>query len=247
MIFSQRDPRWASTPLGASKTSTLGTSGCYVTALCQALYNWGHTWLDPGLLNAVIMVRNAYINGCLLDEKVLPTIFPGCAELVGAWDYEKSPADLSRLARDEDEEIILKLDWDYDKTNGIKGHFVRYAGVDPLWKDIILIDDPWYGDTAPITQRYGPDPRQAIAKIIKYRMTRIIKAKPIEVRMTTETDDSTYRAFLDADAGLSYVELRKPLEDAGCHVFYNAETGKVLVTPLAKILARQIHKLTEGY
>ena len=248
-IFSQRDPAWASTPLGYSTSSTLGSSGCYVTALAQMLRNWGHSIIGPAILNAIIMVRGAYINGCLLNERVLPALLPGLVELGGAWDFERVPADLSRLSRAQDEEIILKLDWDHDKTNGIKGHFVRYAGPDPLWPDVILIDDPYYGDTAPVTQRYGPDPKHSIAKIIKYRMTRLIKARPIEVRMTTadKPEDSLYKAWLDIDAGLSYVELRKPLEDAGCHVFHNAENGKVLLTPMAKMMARQIHKLTEGY
>ncbi len=59
IVFSQKDPRWAHEKLGRTKTDTLGTDGCLVTATSMALGNLGFE-TNPSDLNARLTQSDSF-------------------------------------------------------------------------------------------------------------------------------------------------------------------------------------------
>jgi hypothetical protein len=74
-IFSQRDDRWKNDKHGTS-SSTLGQTGCLVTALAMIFKYFGLKDTTPKLLNQILTKNKGYANGNLV-------IWQRVAELTG--------------------------------------------------------------------------------------------------------------------------------------------------------------------
>lgn len=163
MIFCQNDPKWKNYKLGTCKDSTIGKAGCYLTCLAQILENNGYNY-DPLSLNYYFTNR-AYINGCLLNEYILPRYFLDF-KLLKVYHFEQKLADLSVLKKNSNEEIIICLDFDHNPRNGVRTHFVLLDSYDG---NEIMISDPWTGKIENMKNNYGNNLKVTITKVIKYR------------------------------------------------------------------------------
>lgn len=230
-IFSQWDSSWAYDKMG-TKEKTIGQIGCYLTCMAQLLANRGYDH-NPQTLNKHITDKHLYIQGNNLSASILSNLFPSFKKEKDIF-YGFKDADLSLLNKEDNEEIILCLDFDHDPSDGMDTHFVVLAGYDGKK---IIVDDPYYGTRNDFTEHYGNNPKQTILKIIKYKYT--IESRPVEATIEGER----FCAFQRIDDGKTFIELRQSHEAAGNHVFWGQ--GKVSITPIPLKLVKKIHTLTD--
>jgi hypothetical protein len=155
--LSQRDPRWADTLLGNSKTSTIGQYGCLLT--CFAML--AHT--DPLSMNVYraahgefdVEPRGAYNISDLVDG--LWPLQVNYLGISGYWTGLVPAAEIVKLVQslhDGNPCVIL-----VDPTPGNPGlqngeqHYVLAWTASSDGQ--VIINDPWYGDVAPLCPRYG--------------------------------------------------------------------------------------------
>lgn len=173
-IYAQRDPQWRDELLGGLPGATIGTYGCLLCCFAMVATAAGQP-TTPAALNVAFEAAGAYLDGDLLADFSLELAVPDCA-----WHetlhYEHVPADLARLRTvlaDPATAVILELDWDHDLSDGLQSHFVVAAACvgEPGTGADVTIADPWWGDVAPMTDHYGPEPAAVIQKAIVYRVT----------------------------------------------------------------------------
>jgi hypothetical protein len=150
VIYSQRDPRWASMPLGLS-LSTIGQEGCLITDAAQMLTELGRT-ISPGILNEWLKTHGGYVSGnhfvfASIDQFGL-TKFRTLGECVN----KLAPLDTLDRALSQGAYVIAKVD--FSPGGIVQQHWVIYRGEE-------MLTDPWYGDRASFT-RYGKNVTIAI-------------------------------------------------------------------------------------
>lgn len=125
--LSQRDPRWASTPLGTSKTTTLGSHGCTVTGLAIL------AGLDPLEVNARLISVGGYAKTNLVIWAKIKEAIPHLEFVERGYTYNN---DKVKKAIEDYGGCLVEVD---GKKIGGDRHWVVYIGN----KQMI---DPWYGD-----------------------------------------------------------------------------------------------------
>lgn len=176
MIFSQRDPKWASQRLGTADGYTLGGYGCYVTAMAMVATHFGKD-INPAQLDDVFTEGNMYVQGGMAVDGMLSRVYPDIA-YGGAYHCETVPCDLEQLNRafKYSTEAIIEVDFNHNPADGVQTHFVRFNSWDGT---TLLVDDPWYGDRVNFADRYG-DPTTTIQKIVFYDGPALVA--PVEVQ-----------------------------------------------------------------
>jgi hypothetical protein len=169
--LGQRDPRWKQHPLGVSN-DTIGADGCLLTCLGMAI---GVTpdILDEAMVSvgafAVNRVRTFYLENAFakLELAGIPVRRIRFASVAGNYPADV-PADvLTKLAAHLKAGKIAIIEVDSDtRTPELNEHYVLATGVDANGR--IIINDPWFADTATLTPRYRETNSLAIYRIIYF-------------------------------------------------------------------------------
>jgi hypothetical protein len=166
-MYSQRDPRWGSEQLGYSRKNTIGTAGCLLTCFAQLAANHG-IGTDPGLLNGKLKAKGLFSGGDLPDN-ALAKAYPDILYIGSINQYKGNPLELGLFDRKPGEEVIIKIDFNHNLSDGVQGHFVLLKN----WTyDGVIIADPWYGSADDFIRHYGK-PEENIIRVIKYKFKEV--------------------------------------------------------------------------
>ena len=147
--YLQRDDQWKLKRLGFG-SGTIGSYGCYLTALASGLTRFGWDF-DPGTLNDYLKSKDLYTGEFrnYIDVEniaaVLPDMFLGF-EKIEPWD------DMSQLENflDGNYVVVAKV-----SAVGIGGTGTHFVLVDDTSGPNAIIHDPWTGEYQPVATRYG--------------------------------------------------------------------------------------------
>lgn len=174
--FSQNDLRWRFKKLGFSTWETIGSYGCFITAMANVAQAQGSN-VSPSDINELLkknggFVRDQYgqiadtfygalsnlgLHSRLVEQKN----FPG--NVVAPFSY----FDVRNTTTTE---IIIKIDYHPEKS-GIQSHFVRVIGLNAAKNDIEIVDS-WDGKRkwlSSISSKAGKKPNQIIWTAGKYK------------------------------------------------------------------------------
>lgn len=160
ILYGQRDPRWASKPLGISNT-TIGDYGCLVTSLGML------AGLKPDAMNQAMVNRNMFYSGNLVSTFDISTINP-LVKYISTQGrfYADVPVDVMADLKNHLKANPAILEVDINRNvQGLQQHFVVAVGVD---NDKIIILDPWTNTRTNLSPLYGTTDSLAIYRIIKY-------------------------------------------------------------------------------
>ncbi len=133
--FSQRDPRWASYPLGTG-TQTIGEAGCLISCIASILVDWGLD-TDIGRLNAWLRTSGGYAKGNLFVWRSVKPLGARLSQLVNC-ATRPAPMDLAEDWLSYGGAVIALVD--SQPGGAVQSHYVRVLDA-PLGKTSIL--DPW--------------------------------------------------------------------------------------------------------
>jgi hypothetical protein len=157
-VFSQRDIRWASHPLGTR--STIGAHGCLMTCAAMVCNKFGHME-NPLQLNDWLTSHNGYLDGNLYLWAKVEELYPDMK--FSGFVYNPTPAQIASAIR-AGTLPVLYVDFN-DTTPQIEMHWVLGIGV---LGDEVIIADPWTGGIGKLSEmypksviRYGSYRRQA--------------------------------------------------------------------------------------
>ena len=143
-VYSQRDARWASHPLGTK--STIGANGCLMTCASMACNHFGHA-SNPLQLNRWLTDNGGYFDQNLFIWDKLTELYPDMK--FDGFVYNPS-TQLIRLAILAGTLPIMFVDFN-DDTPLIEMHWVLGIGV--AGNDV-LIADPWTGTMGKLSEMY---------------------------------------------------------------------------------------------
>lgn len=161
-MYLQTDPRWKNQRLGTVNGSTLGAYGCFVSSQAMIATHYRHP-INPAELDDLFTNRKLYANGNMLSGPEVCRVYPDI-EYLGWEDFANRPMNMDRLYMNDQEEIIIKLDYDHKIANGIQTHFVRVFNWDG---SKLLLDDPIWGRCL-FTDHYGSNPKETICGLARY-------------------------------------------------------------------------------
>lgn len=149
--LSQRDESIRRFKLG-NGSGTIGGWGCVLVCVNMALQYWGKD-IFPLALNKALRGVNGWVGKTqnLMDWKAITRLY-GDITYEGAKYYNTTSANLSILndQLEKKQPVILKVE--ADEIGTPKGtHFVLCIGKDG---DDYWINDPWFGDTVRLGDRY---------------------------------------------------------------------------------------------
>lgn len=163
--FNQWDERWRNVPLGKSGV-TLGSHGCYTTAMACGLKNWMVKDTDPKKLAEWLNRNDGYTPDGQLEWNAIPKLFPGTMlygrawttnvpnskNLAGVLTPEKAIADI-RAANAKGQVVGICVDRVAD--NGVSPDHIVLAVE--TWEDLDRwkIMDPDGGYIMNFRERYG--------------------------------------------------------------------------------------------
>ena len=157
-VYSQRDIRWASHPLGTK--STIGANGCLMTCCSMVCNYFGHA-SNPLQLNNWLTDNDGYLDGNLFLWAAIERLYPDMR--FDGFVYNPTTAQI-RAAILAGTLPIMYVDFD-DSTPLIEMHWVLGIGVT---NTDVLIADPWTGTMGKLSEmypksviRYGSYRRQA--------------------------------------------------------------------------------------
>lgn len=150
VIYSQRDPQWASLTLGTGAT-TIGQEGCLMTCAAQMLTECG-TIMRPDALNSWLKSNSGFTQGNHFIFASIDKLNAVKFRMLGNCVNVPAPMSALEAAIKSGAYIIVQVD--FVPGGSIQQHWVLYRGDGK-------ITDPWYGDDAAIT-RYGKDAATAI-------------------------------------------------------------------------------------
>jgi len=178
IVYSQRDPKWASQRLGTVNGTTIGAEGCFTTSLAMLANYYGHP-VTPAQLDDLFTngdtgdgKKTFYADGNLCTDDILQKVFADCV-YQKTYNYASTAADLNQLKTllsDPTLSVVLELDFDHDPNDGIQTHFVVAVDCDGT---NVTIADPWPvpGSIDPFAKNYGSNPAQTILKYVVYKGT----------------------------------------------------------------------------
>jgi GH25 family lysozyme M1 (1,4-beta-N-acetylmuramidase) len=143
-VYSQRDARWASHPLGTK--STIGAHGCLMTCVAMVCNKFGHME-NPFELNDWLTSHGGYLDGNLFLWDKLTELYPDM-KFDG---FVYSPNHTQLIAAVTAGILpIMHVDFD-DSTPLIEMHWVLGIGV--TTSDVIIAD-PWTGTMGRLSEMY---------------------------------------------------------------------------------------------
>jgi len=148
-VYSQRDARWASHPLGTK--STIGAHGCLMTCASMVCNKFGHME-NPLELNDWLTSHGGYLDGNLFLWDKLTELYPDMK--FDGFVYNPTAEKLKAVIRAGVLPIMF-VDFN-DDTPLIEMHWVTGIGV--VGEDIIIAD-PWTGTIGKLSEMY---PRSVI-------------------------------------------------------------------------------------
>jgi hypothetical protein len=151
-VMSQQNPAWAKAPLGSSPTDTIGSAGCAITAVTMMLRYYGID-TDPGAFNAWLTANGGYA----FDDQLIwsaVTAYSNGRVAFSGWTGPDPGIIDGEL--DAGRPVVAEV------RLGNNQHFVLLTGYS--LDGGIVINDPWFGDDASFTDRYG-DPSTGIVSI----------------------------------------------------------------------------------
>lgn len=150
ILYSQRDPRWSSHPLGwGPALGTIGAYGCFDSVLAMIATACGYilnpAQLDQALTAAKLFVRDPSGTYDLLPDNALAQLFPTAFQVSS---YAGLRGDLVAAALpSKDTYAVLWI-----STAAVPTHFVLAYSVGPNW----YIADPWTGAVGRLGGYGGP-------------------------------------------------------------------------------------------
>lgn len=144
-VYSQRDARWASHPLGTR--STIGANGCLMTCASMVANYFGHA-SNPLQLNNWLTDNEGYLDGNLFLWASIERLYPDMH--FDGFVYNPTTAQI-RAAILGGTLPIMYVDFD-DNTPLIEMHWVLGIGVTA---DDVLIADPWTGTIGLLSEMYS--------------------------------------------------------------------------------------------
>ena len=148
-VYSQRDARWASHPLGTR--STIGANGCLMTCASMVCNHFGHA-SNPLQLNNWLTDNEGYLDGNLFLWASIERLYPDMK--FDGFVYNPTTAQI-RTAISGGTLPMMYVDFD-DTTPLIEMHWVLGIGV--VGADVIIAD-PWTGTIGKLSEMY---PKQVI-------------------------------------------------------------------------------------
>jgi hypothetical protein len=135
MIFSQRDPMWATERLGTG-LYTIEQVGCLVSAVASGLTDLG-IQTDPHRLNRWLISNHGYYDNDLLIFSALEGLGVKLVEVILC---HNEPAPISCLSQAIDEGDFVVALVDYEPGGAVEQHWVRLLRVNETAGQV---GDPW--------------------------------------------------------------------------------------------------------
>lgn len=152
-MYSQRDTRWASVPLGGVSGLTIGDEGCTLTCIAM-LASRANPLLTPAELNIRLKRFGGFTpDGLIVWSRVAPATDNALAYKAGA-TWRDGPANIGVVA------TILKrgpalIQVDFKPITGtLDTHWVLGLRMTEDASDIVCAD-PWRGDECQLLKRYA--------------------------------------------------------------------------------------------
>ena len=141
--MSQQDGAWAGARLGSSPTETIGSAGCAIAAVTMMLRYYGIN-VDPGTFNAWLTANGGYAFDDMLIWNAVTTYSAGRVTFSG-W----SGPDLGVIEAELDagRPVVAEVQLAGNQ------HFVLLTGYS--LETGVMINDPWFGDSAVLGVRYA--------------------------------------------------------------------------------------------
>ena len=128
--LSQRDNRWNNTPLGSSKTTTIGSHGCTITCLTMVLNYYGYNE-TPATVNTKLKNNGGFAYTNLLVWTAIPKIWDRMKFEWRGYGYDNNLVS-SNLP------CLVEVDMDNTLSTPKDKHWVVFKGNQKM-------NDPWYG------------------------------------------------------------------------------------------------------
>lgn len=143
MAYSQQDPAWSHILLGFNTSSlyTIGTSGCYVTAIANVCKWAGHDF-NPQQINDICKDRNWFVDGGLISRDDIPALLCSNLGYTGRTNWT-GPTDMNFFNDASSPDVAYIIEIDASKAPGIQTHFTMVWSK-PDATDL-EIDDSWDG------------------------------------------------------------------------------------------------------
>lgn len=162
--YSQRDPQWANILLGFNTSSayTIGTAGCYMTAIANICY-WAGKVITPQQVNDLCKQYNAFRDGGILTLDDVPSRICSNLHFAGRTNWS-GPTPMSFFADASDTHVGYIIEIDSSSAPGVQTHFVFVWGKSGD-NDLQIIDS-WDGQLK-LLSHYG-SPSAVIQSAIKF-------------------------------------------------------------------------------
>jgi hypothetical protein len=143
MAYSQQDPAWAHILLGFNTSSlyTIGTAGCYVTAIAN-ICNWAGHDLNPQQINDICKQNNWFVEGGLLTRDDIPALLCSNLGFTGRTNWS-GPTDMNFFNDASSPDVAYIIEIDASPRAGIQTHYTM-VWAKPDATDL-TIDDSWDG------------------------------------------------------------------------------------------------------
>jgi peptidase C39-like protein len=151
-VMGQQDGAWAGAPLGSSATDTIGSAGCAITAVTMMLRYYGMN-TDPGAFNAWLTGNGGY---AFDDQLIWDAVTSYTAGRVAFSGWLGPDLGLIDGELDAGRPVVAEV------RLGGNQHFILLTGY--AQEGGIVINDPWFADSANFSDRYG-DPSTGIVSI----------------------------------------------------------------------------------
>jgi PKD repeat protein len=158
-LYGQRWASWSGDQLGTCSPETIGTDGCAISSLAMVFSYYGSD-VEPPDMNEWLKQNNGYSGSCLVKWDTAAN-YTENTQWIGSYDYSSVAADLDKIKSELDSgyPVIAEV-----RLSGYK-HFLVITGYSG---GTFYINDPWYGDSSTINERYHSDPARAIYGIRLY-------------------------------------------------------------------------------
>ena len=183
-IYGQKDLPWGPEVLGTG-TSTFAQVGCTVCSYAMCRADKGHPE-NPWDVNVQLKEKNGYANGNLLNWVQLNSCYPDTA-WIERIDYRSVAADLQRIADHLAKGNSVIVEVSAKPIGGTAYHFMKVHSVD-VSKGTVIVDDPWYKETADITAKHSI-PGRAVRATTIITGIRVMRIEPKPQPQTSNNSD----------------------------------------------------------
>lgn len=221
-LYAQQNQLWSSKTLGHGPT-TIGKDGAVVCSLAAILH------VPPDVVNDTLLAADAFLpNQALLPIDKLPydKVFDGRLQLVKqsmTYITDEMPdqeVDVLRAHVRAGKPAIIRVNVRPGRDNYL-------AASDVAEDSNILVWDPWYGDTKPVTERYSKPPGSAPSTtpgkaIVRFDLFELRSVVTIPDHIVVP--EATLRP---AATGKAVQDLQNCLSWLGYHIPANEQTAQL--------------------